>query len=268
MIYVIGNEDGYVKIGITSGSIQSRLRSIQTGSSTKLHVIRTWEPTGKNADRIGEETLHKQFGHYRVSGEWFDLPPEGIDWILACPKDHFDQKEVPAMRFKGASWGVKETCPIRVPTGVGAWLDKIAKETWLEKDSILDRLAKTTSDDLDTLLDIITRNRPVEHIKPDPDTAIVLSAVPRMSVDDVVEYSLDWAEGFWECDTDNSDPSCWWYGETSKTTDVWSTRMTEQMYYCLEWDEDGIFMEFGKSIDEINTELRNHYNSMHSDELE
>lgn len=237
MIYVVGNEDGYVKIGITSGSIQSRLRSIQTGSSTKLHVVRTWEPTGENSDRIGERMLHRQFRYYRTNGEWFHLPQEGIDWILSCASDYFNQKEIPEMRFKSVNWSTKETFPIHVSSVVNIWLDKVSKETWLEKDDILDRLAKTAGDDLDILLDIITRNRPMKIPKPDQDTANVFRDLPRATIEDITEYNLDSIEGYWECDTDGNSPSSWWYGETNKIPEKWCVRMMETMSYELESDE-------------------------------
>lgn len=262
MIYVIGNEDGYVKIGITSGSIERRLRAIQTGSSTKLHVVRTWEPTGENSDRIGERILHRLFRYYRANGEWFHLPQEGIDWILGCAPDYFNQKEVSEMRFKDTSESTKETYPINVSPVVNVWLDKMSKETWLEKDDILDRLAKTTGDDLDTLLDIITRSRPMRISKPDQDTTNVLSATPRMSVDAAIEFNLDSVEGYWEYDTDNADTGSWWHGETSKEPEKWCVKMMEIMHCELERDEDGIYSAgYGKSIDKISAELRDAYST-------
>lgn len=68
-IYYIGcGETQRVKIGYTKGSLNKRLRALQTGSPTKLSVL-AWHK-GSLAD---EQRLHHQFADERLHGEWFDM---------------------------------------------------------------------------------------------------------------------------------------------------------------------------------------------------
>lgn len=68
-LYVIGNEVGHVKIGVTNNSdISKRIRSLQTGNSYKLEVLYFEE---RYDAQKAEIYLHREFNKNRMSGEWF-----------------------------------------------------------------------------------------------------------------------------------------------------------------------------------------------------
>lgn len=124
MIYAIGNEDGYVKIGITRSNIKNRLSSIQTGSSTKLRILKTWELVGDNADRAGEKKLHRHLVKYRSNGEWFFLPQDRVDWLLDCTEEYFSTEDAP----KKTKIRSTKTRAIRLSDHAWAELKRLADE--------------------------------------------------------------------------------------------------------------------------------------------
>ena len=69
MLYVF-NAEGTVlyKIGFTSGSVNNRLRQLQTGSGYKIIII--WFADIENA-RLVEKTTHRFYSNYKTIGEWF-----------------------------------------------------------------------------------------------------------------------------------------------------------------------------------------------------
>ncbi len=71
--YILSGETGRIKIGYTNGDPNKRLKTLQTGSPTKLSII-AWHP-----GTIGtEQRLHEQFDADRVHGEWFDFSDDLI----------------------------------------------------------------------------------------------------------------------------------------------------------------------------------------------
>lgn len=78
VVYVIGERQSSVaKIGVTSGDLRKRLKSIQTGSPVKLEVL--WWFFASAAD---EQYLHAEFDEYRLQGEWFDFQGEEPDILV------------------------------------------------------------------------------------------------------------------------------------------------------------------------------------------
>jgi hypothetical protein len=70
MVYLIASEDsGLIKIGSAANPV-TRLRSLQTGSAERLHLVCTLE-----GSRVEEAELHRRFAHLRVRGEWFRPDP-------------------------------------------------------------------------------------------------------------------------------------------------------------------------------------------------
>jgi predicted alpha/beta hydrolase len=72
MVYLIGYRDGsqwHVKIGIARNPVR-RLTQLQTGNSHQLSILKAISAV---APRQVEAGLHRQFAHYRRSGEWFLL---------------------------------------------------------------------------------------------------------------------------------------------------------------------------------------------------
>lgn len=72
-IYVIGQEEGPVKVGITSDLI-GRLRSMQTGSAFKLKLLYAMPCLDRDNAREHERAFHDVWAEDRLEGEWFNLP--------------------------------------------------------------------------------------------------------------------------------------------------------------------------------------------------
>lgn len=66
--YIISAETGRMKIGYTKGDPKKRLKSLQTGSPTKLDIVAVHP-----GDLKTEADLHRQFSTDRTHGEWFDV---------------------------------------------------------------------------------------------------------------------------------------------------------------------------------------------------
>lgn len=78
-VYVVGHQDGSQpwKIGRTTDPV-TRLKDLQTPSPVPLAYIKIVE-----AHPTLEGSLHRQFAKYRVHGEWFNLPHEMTEVLLA-----------------------------------------------------------------------------------------------------------------------------------------------------------------------------------------
>lgn len=63
----------FFKIGITSGSIEGRIRALQTGCPHKINLVVS-VPVGPHA-RAMEAQFHELLSEYRQVGEWFDISP-------------------------------------------------------------------------------------------------------------------------------------------------------------------------------------------------
>ena len=73
-VYLVAcKESGVCKIGI-SVNVTARICSLQTSSPYPLTLLATM-PGG----RLEESALHREFGQYRLNGEWFSLRPEILD---------------------------------------------------------------------------------------------------------------------------------------------------------------------------------------------
>lgn len=69
-IYLIQSlENGYYKIGISKNP-QKRIEQLQTGNSSKLKLIDTYQSEHAN---IVEKALQRRYSYLRKEGEWFDL---------------------------------------------------------------------------------------------------------------------------------------------------------------------------------------------------
>ncbi len=80
--FVIGREEGPVKVGITS-TPNDRLRNIQTGCHFKIEILHIRECSSRAQAISHEESFHRVYDEKRLAGEWFDLESdlaiEGID---------------------------------------------------------------------------------------------------------------------------------------------------------------------------------------------
>ena len=83
-VYLIeSNINGQItyKIGRTSRDTKSRLAELSTGNAGQLAVVCEYE--SENASLI-EKSLHSQYGHKRLSGEWFKDTIEPSDFLKSC----------------------------------------------------------------------------------------------------------------------------------------------------------------------------------------
>jgi hypothetical protein len=68
-IYLI-NCNGVYKIGVAT-DVRSRFASLQTGNPYKLELVDCFQfPNAEFVERV----LHQKYDHYRMLGEWFNLP--------------------------------------------------------------------------------------------------------------------------------------------------------------------------------------------------
>ncbi len=83
IVYLIKSGELY-KIGMTTGTIENRVKSLQTGSPHRLEIIHTI----KTNDPHNLETyLHDLFKNKRVNGEWFNLDKRDIALIRGLDAD-------------------------------------------------------------------------------------------------------------------------------------------------------------------------------------
>ena len=84
MIYFIRSYNKHIKIGY-SNDPEYRIKSLQTGCPTKLHIQATM--IGCNKTEMG---LHELFAHLRVRGEWFRYTDE-LKWFIRAIKENPNQ---------------------------------------------------------------------------------------------------------------------------------------------------------------------------------
>lgn len=65
----------FYKIGVTTGSIENRIKKLQTGNGGEIHVV-SWFKTAYPFKV--EKLLHSKFGSKREVGEWFSLSDEDV----------------------------------------------------------------------------------------------------------------------------------------------------------------------------------------------
>jgi hypothetical protein len=77
-VYVILSENGFCKIGLTTGNLDNRLKQILTASPFRLKLMHSFPAPDC---REAEATLHRKFSEKRRQGEWFDLSRDDIAWL-------------------------------------------------------------------------------------------------------------------------------------------------------------------------------------------
>lgn len=94
-VYAIGTMIGEervlaIKFGVTSSSVRTRLRSLQTGSFSRLSIlgVRGFD-TRRDADR-NEKWLHGTFADHRLQGEWFRAVPIIEQMVRRSFTDYFE----------------------------------------------------------------------------------------------------------------------------------------------------------------------------------
>lgn len=80
-LYVIGSDQGPVKIGISNNPL-GRLATIQTGCHVKVHLWFTKGIATRELALMHERAIHQDHKDRRLNGEWFDMDPgEGAEAI-------------------------------------------------------------------------------------------------------------------------------------------------------------------------------------------
>ena len=75
-VYLICNAaTGSFKIGVTSGSIENRMKKLQTGNDNELHIVSWYE--SRHPFKI-EKMLHRKYFAKRKLNEWFELESEDV----------------------------------------------------------------------------------------------------------------------------------------------------------------------------------------------
>ena len=69
-VYLIQKGYGSIKIGVSKDP-ESRLKMLQTGNPTELHLIAKFPCESEKQARALEADLHNEFREYRMKGEWF-----------------------------------------------------------------------------------------------------------------------------------------------------------------------------------------------------
>jgi predicted GIY-YIG superfamily endonuclease len=86
-IYVIGRQDGPVKVGVTSNP-QSRLGQIRTGCPFHVELLHA-EPMLSRAHALQHEAdFHAVYEEKRLNGEWFDIDAELAIELIETGLDH------------------------------------------------------------------------------------------------------------------------------------------------------------------------------------
>lgn len=94
-VYVIGREEGPVKVGISKNP-NARAACLQEGCPFKLDVLHKVESRNRKNAFEHEQIFHEVYQDYRLIGEWFDLDAdaaiEGVDTGFQI-EAHFEERE-------------------------------------------------------------------------------------------------------------------------------------------------------------------------------
>ena len=81
VVYLIADEEaGLFKIGIST-AVKNRTIALTNGSGRDLLLLKTWGC--KNHSRLIERALHRKFEDCRIRGEWFRLPSDAVQALVA-----------------------------------------------------------------------------------------------------------------------------------------------------------------------------------------
>ena len=68
-IYILQDESGRIKIGVTKNMIEQRVNDLQTGNAEKISVVYLSNPVYQYENI--EAAAHQKFSSYHIRGEWF-----------------------------------------------------------------------------------------------------------------------------------------------------------------------------------------------------
>jgi len=76
-VYLLGDwgRENVYKIGVTKGTIENRIKKLQTGNSGEIYIINYYHT---EHPFFVEKWLHKLFSSKKVMNEWFELSVDDI----------------------------------------------------------------------------------------------------------------------------------------------------------------------------------------------
>ena len=76
IVYLICDPaNDFYKIGVTTAKSAKRLKQLQTGNGTELHIVHEHHT---NYPFLVEKMLHNKYSYLLEHGEWFRLPPADV----------------------------------------------------------------------------------------------------------------------------------------------------------------------------------------------
>ena len=74
-VYLLGDwgRENFFKIGVTKGTIERRIKKLQTGNATEIFLCSYFQT---KHPFLLEKELHTKFASKRAIGEWFELSNE------------------------------------------------------------------------------------------------------------------------------------------------------------------------------------------------
>ena len=104
-LYVLGLEDPaggpvppYYKLGITTDTVDKRIRQLQTGNPYRIVALHTLEIEGAE---IVEQNLHRVYAPHRRILEWFELSDDELAAVLRAAEDLRDDIEALVVEVRG-----------------------------------------------------------------------------------------------------------------------------------------------------------------------
>lgn len=85
-VYLLADnlKEGIYKIGVTRGTIENRIKKLQTGNAGELYMCKYHQT---NIPFFIEKHLHLQFNSKKIKNEWFELSDEEVlDFYNRCAK--------------------------------------------------------------------------------------------------------------------------------------------------------------------------------------
>ena len=85
-VYLLADnlKEGIYKIGVTRGTIENRIKKLQTGNAGEIYMCRHYQT---DIPFFVEKHLHLQFFSKNVKNEWFELSDEEVlDFYNRCAK--------------------------------------------------------------------------------------------------------------------------------------------------------------------------------------
>lgn len=76
-VYLLGDRDkeGKYKIGCTRGSVDKRIKKLQTGNSGEIYLVESFET---EYPFLSEKMLHTFYASKKVINEWYELSNDDI----------------------------------------------------------------------------------------------------------------------------------------------------------------------------------------------